>query len=35
MPHPSVLNELIRQFATQPKVQRAIVIAPEIAAWIR
>lgn len=35
MPHPSVLNELIRQFATQPKVQRAIAIAPEIAAWIR
>lgn len=35
MPHPSVLNELILQAATQPKVQRAMAIAPEIAGWLR
>ncbi|MGP9822325.1 hypothetical protein ACTZWW_20060 [Salinarimonas sp. NSM] len=35
MPHPSVLNELIRQVGTQPKVQRAMAAAPEIAGWLR
>ena len=35
MPHPSVLNELIRQVATQPKVRMAIQAAPEIATWLR
>jgi hypothetical protein len=35
MPHPSVLNELIRQAATQPKVQRAMAAAPEIGGWLR
>lgn len=35
MPHPSVLNELIRQSATQPKVRRAMAQAPEIETWLR
>lgn len=35
MPHPTVLNELIRQRATQPKVRNAITAAPEILTWLR
>jgi uncharacterized protein (TIGR02646 family) len=35
MPHPTVLNELIRQAGTQPKVRSAIARASEIAGWIR
>jgi uncharacterized protein (TIGR02646 family) len=35
MPHASVLNELIRQVDTQPKVRRVMEDAPEIASWLR
>ncbi|MBE7159133.1 MAG: hypothetical protein INR62_12010 [Rhodospirillales bacterium] len=35
MPHPSVLNELIRKADTQPTVQRAMAAAPEIGGWLR
>jgi uncharacterized protein (TIGR02646 family) len=35
MPHPTVLNEMIRQSSAQPVVRAAIEAAPEIAVWLR
>lgn len=35
MPHPTVLDEMIRQSPTQPVVREAIETAPEIATWLR